>query len=274
MVLILVCIVVSIAISTMEHGPSASVQVPSASIQGSSPPISGNCSVYGYAVDNLGYGIPYAEVTVHVFGNNSSIDEEIDRLTGFTDDLQPFVGKFSFDDVVGWSNPTALIQPKYAYLSVSVSEGNISYYGQSDNFTLHNNTKINESVVVNMSHTANPYQPLQGSGQNVSSVNGYVVDSYGTQLPSDRVTLHVMGYNYSNGQVSGEWEIYNITQKANTTIPNVGRYNFYNFPYVNGADYAFVSATYQYNNSTIYGRSDNFSLNKTIEGLFIVLHKN
>ena len=99
-----------------------------------------------------------------------------------------------------------------------------------------------------------------------SSWTGYVVDSYGTGYGGVSVTLHIR--NASNG------EIYNMTTTTSTSKPFVGLYVFDNVVPTPDIAWAFADASAQLtDNMTIYGRSNNYSLNKssTSSG-FIVLH--
>ncbi len=99
-----------------------------------------------------------------------------------------------------------------------------------------------------------------------ASWTGYVVDSYGTGYGGITVTLHVR--NASNG------EIYNMTAPTSSSQPFVGLYVFDNIVLTPDTAWAFADASAQLtDNMTIYGRSNNYSLNKssTSSG-FIVLH--
>ena len=99
-----------------------------------------------------------------------------------------------------------------------------------------------------------------------ASWTGYVVDSYGTGYGGITVTLHIR--NASNG------EIYNMTAPTSSSQPFVGLYVFDNIVLTPDTAWAFADASAQLtDNMTIYGRSNNYSLNKssTSSG-FIVLH--
>ncbi len=99
-----------------------------------------------------------------------------------------------------------------------------------------------------------------------SSWTGYVVDSYDTGYGGVTVTLHIR--NSSNG------EIYNMTTITSASKPFVGLYIFDNVVLTPETAWAFADASAQFtDNMTIYGRSNNYSLNKssTSSG-FIVLH--
>jgi hypothetical protein len=219
----------------------------------------GSYNVTGYLVDSYGIGVPGAEVWLHVIGNNGSGDHEIESMSTHTEDLQPFTGLFTIGQYL--RNNT-----HYVYLSASVEKDNVTYYARSDNFTAQDRSTVDKSLVIPL-----PYVSNASRTQDVLAVNGYVVSSDGWPCPGANVTLHEMGINYVNGQASGEREIYNITQEANAPGQYLSRYNFYNFIVAPGAKYAYVSATYQYDNSTVYGRSDNFSLDKPIDKLYIVM---
>ena len=126
-----------------------------------------------------------------------------------------------------------------------------------NNTTIHayvaNYPNINGSVAIR-------FMPM------ASSWTGYVVDSYDTGYGGVTVTLHIR--NSSNG------EIYNMTTITSTSKPFVGLYIFDNVVLTPETAWAFADASAQFtDNMTIYGRSNNYSLNKssTSSG-FIVLH--
>ncbi len=99
-----------------------------------------------------------------------------------------------------------------------------------------------------------------------ASWTGYVVDSYGTGYGGITVTLHVRDATNT--------EIYNMTAPTSSSQPFVGLYVFDNIVLTPSTAWAFADASAQLtDNMTIYGRSNNYSLNKssTSSG-FIVLH--
>ncbi len=99
-----------------------------------------------------------------------------------------------------------------------------------------------------------------------SSWTGYVVDSYGTGYGGVNVTLHIR--DASND------EIYNMTTISSTAKPFVGLYVFDNVVVTPTTAWIFADASASLtDNMTIYGRSNNYSANKssTSSG-FIVLH--
>jgi hypothetical protein len=126
-----------------------------------------------------------------------------------------------------------------------------------NNTTIHayvaNSPNINGSVTIR-------FIPM------AASWTGYVVDSYGTGYGGITVTLHIK--DASNG------EIYDLTSTTSTSKPFVGLYVFDNVVVTPTSAWGFADASAQFtDNMTIYGRSNNYSLNKssTSSG-FIVLH--
>jgi len=86
---------------------------------------------------------------------------------------------------------------------------------------------------------------------------GRVVDSSGIGYGSIPVTLHVMGVNQNDTL----YEIYNMTRTTSNSQPFVGRFTFGNIVMDNMV-WGYVDASYQLTDSlTIYGKSDNFSMN-------------
>jgi PGF-CTERM protein len=91
------------------------------------------------------------------------------------------------------------------------------------------------------------------------SWTGYVVDSYGTGYGGIPVTLHVMGM-YGNGTY---YEIYNMTRTTSSSQPFVGLFVF-DYIVLQGAIHGYVDASAQLtDNLTIYGASNNYSINRS-----------
>ncbi|HEY3422951.1 MAG TPA: hypothetical protein VGK13_07295 [Methanocellaceae archaeon] len=218
-------------------------------LQGPSKPTSGACSVNGYVVSSMGKGIPGTMVTLYIMGHNGSADAEIYNMTAPTMGSSPYVGMFVFDNVV--------ITPdtQYAYLSTSFSINNTTYLGRTDNFTLVNNSSINQSIVMHM------------PSLNGTSVYGSVVNSYGTGMSNITVTLHMTG-------VAGDHDLSNLTTVTDGTGSSAGAYTFFDVVPVAGTQYGYVSAEVQpTGNMTIYGRSNNFTFEKgSFVSSFIVMH--
>ena len=92
-----------------------------------------------------------------------------------------------------------------------------------------------------------------------ASWTGYVVDSFGTGYGGITVTLHVMGV-YGNGT---PYEIYNMTRTTSSSQPFVGLFAF-DYIVLQGAAYGYVDAQAQLtDNLTIYGASNNYSMNRS-----------
>jgi len=93
-----------------------------------------------------------------------------------------------------------------------------------------------------------------------ASWTGYVVDSFGTGYGGIPVMLHVMGY-YSNNNTP--YEIYNMTRTTSSSQPFVGLFAF-DYIVLQGAAYGYVDASAQLtDNLTIYGKSNNYSMNRS-----------
>jgi len=91
------------------------------------------------------------------------------------------------------------------------------------------------------------------------SWTGYVVDSYGTGYGGIPVTLHVMGM-YGNGTY---YEIYNMTRTTSSSQPFVGLFVF-DYIVLQNAIHGYVDASAQLtDNLTIYGASNNYSINRS-----------
>jgi PGF-CTERM protein len=88
------------------------------------------------------------------------------------------------------------------------------------------------------------------------SWTGYVVDSFGSGYGGVNVKLHVIGYDRN-----GPYEIYNMTRKTGSSPPFAGLFTF-DYIVLEGPAYGYVDAeTRLTDNLTIYGKSDNFSIN-------------
>jgi hypothetical protein len=70
-------------------------------------------------------------------------------------------------------------------------------------------------------------------------ISGQVKDKYGNALGDVTVTLHLMSYDYTNGNVSGIREADTLTATTNAS----GEYIFSSVPRTAGVDYCYVSAT-------------------------------
>ena len=221
--------------------------------QGPKSTSSGVCSVNGYVVNTMGNGIPNTEVTLYIMGHNGSAEQEIYNMTAPTMGSPPYVGLFVFDSVI--------ITPDtaYAYLSTSFLENNTTYYGRTDNFTLVNNSTINQSIVMNM--------PLF----NGTSVYGNVVNSFGTGMSNVTVTLHMTG---AAGDMGADKDLSNMTTVTHGTGSSAGAYTFYDVVPVAGTLSGYVSAEVRpTDNMTIYGRSNNFTFkNGSFVSSFLVMH--
>ncbi|HTY91248.1 MAG TPA: PGF-CTERM sorting domain-containing protein [Methanocella sp.] len=91
-----------------------------------------------------------------------------------------------------------------------------------------------------------------------ASWTGYVVDSYGTGYGGIPVMLHVMGYNGTT-----PYEIYNMTRTTSSSQPFVGLFAF-DYIVLQNAAYGYVDASAQLtDNLTIYGKSNNYSMNRS-----------
>jgi hypothetical protein len=229
--MIIVCLVALVAITAALQEPTKSTK--------------GTCSVNGYVINTYGEGIPDTEVTLHVVGSDGA---EIYNMTTPTGSSQPYAGLYVFDSVV--------ITPEvqYAYVSTTILNNDIEYYGFSSNFTLQDNTTINKSIVMHLP---------SGSA---TTVSGYVVNSYGTGIPNINVTLHMLGS-------ADDKDLYNVTTVTNSTGSFVGLYMFENVTPVPGAQSGYVSAAARLaENTNTYGRSNNFTFKGGSASLYVVLH--
>jgi PGF-CTERM protein len=107
-----------------------------------------------------------------------------------------------------------------------------------------------------------------------ASWTGYVVDSFGTGYGGISVKLHVMGIYSSNGT---PYEIYNMTRTTSSSQPFVG---LFAFDYIvlnsegNNASYGYVDAQAQLtDNLTIYGKSNNYSMNRSATSIGSIVLK-
>ena len=102
-----------------------------------------------------------------------------------------------------------------------------------------------------------------------ASWTGYVVDSFGTGYGGIPVTLHVIG-NYSNGTF---YELYNMTAMTSTYQPFVGLYVF-DYIVAQNAVYGYVDSRAQItDNISIFGKSDNYSMNLSATSLGSIVLK-
>ena len=88
---------------------------------------------------------------------------------------------------------------------------------------------------------------------------GYVVDSSGKSYGGISVTLHVMGSDRN-----GTYEIYNMTRITSSSPSSLGQFSFDYIVLNSGTytPYAYVDARAKLDgNRTVYGRSDNISMN-------------
>jgi PGF-CTERM protein len=93
-----------------------------------------------------------------------------------------------------------------------------------------------------------------------ASWTGYVVDSAGTGYPSLPVTLHVVGWNSTT---SSPYEIYTMNRTTSASQPFVGLYVF-DYIVLTNASYGYVTAQATItDNLTIYGKSNNYTMNKS-----------
>jgi PGF-CTERM protein len=87
-----------------------------------------------------------------------------------------------------------------------------------------------------------------------ASWTGYVVDSFGTGYGGIPVVLHVM---------NDTGEVYNMTRTTSSSQPFVGLFAF-DYIVLQGATYGYVDASAQLtDNLTIYGASNNYSMNRS-----------
>jgi hypothetical protein len=241
--IVIVCLVALAAITAALQGPAKTTQ--------------GTCSVNGYVIDTYGTGISGTEVTLYIVGNNGS---EVYNMTTPTSGSQPYVGLYVFDSVV--ITPDAL----YGYVSTSIQDNSITYYGRSDNFTLQDNATINKSIVMHLPPGSMAPEQVSQPAPNETSISGYVVNSYGSGLPGVVVTLHMMGDD-------GSIELYNTTTVTNSTAPSTGQYTFTNVIPAGGTQFVYMTASVHAGDIGIYGRSNNYTLSDAFaKSDFIVLH--
>jgi len=102
-----------------------------------------------------------------------------------------------------------------------------------------------------------------------ASWTGYVVDSFGTGYGGINVKLHVMGV-YGNGSV---YELYNMTRTTSSSQPFVGLFAF-DYIVLQGAAYGWVDAQAPLtDNLTIYGKSNNYSMNRSATSIGSIVLK-
>jgi hypothetical protein len=111
----------------------------------------------------------------------------------------------------------------------------------------------------------------QQTAQSVCSISGRIIEGRGSGLADKPVTLHVMGYNYSGGQVAGSWEVYSLTTTTRGEA-DAGSFVFDNVIVTPETQYWYASSyTTLPNGMTIYGFSNNFTLSGDASLGFIVL---
>jgi len=101
-----------------------------------------------------------------------------------------------------------------------------------------------------------------------ASWTGYVVDSFGTGYGGIPVTLHVMGMSNGNS-----YELYNMTRTTSSSQPFVGLFAF-DYIVMNQVAYGYVDASAQLtDNLTIYGKSNNYTMNKSATSIGSIVLK-
>jgi PGF-CTERM protein len=106
-----------------------------------------------------------------------------------------------------------------------------------------------------------------------ASWTGYVVDSFGTGYGGINVKLHVMSL-YGNGTA---YEMYNMTRTTSSSQPFVGLFAF-DYIVMNSegqnASYGYVDAQAQLtDNLTIYGKSNNYTMNRSATSIGSIVLK-
>ena len=114
-----------------------------------------------------------------------------------------------------------------------------------------------------------PAQPAQA----VCNVTGYLANNYGTEIPDTVVTLHVMTNNTTDGNVSGIRELYTLTAITNRSNGSPGGFVFHDVVLIQGASYAYVTASIPVGNNMSSGVSKDFILknNTTIDTRVIII---
>jgi len=140
--------------------------------------------------------------------------------------------------------------------SASVQFGWIDEFYSGNNSTIWAYSADNASVFANIKiYSAAP----------MDSLTGYVVDTSGAGLGGINVKMHVMGVDYTNSTPNRTiyYEIYNMVRTTSNRPPSVGRFSF-DYIVLTGAAYGYVDAEAQVTeNLTVYGKSDNFSMNRS-----------
>jgi PGF-CTERM protein len=107
---------------------------------------------------------------------------------------------------------------------------------------------------------------------------GYVVDSFGTGYGGIPVTLHVMALCSTSTPANPTYfELYNMTRTTSSSQPFVGLFAF-DYIVLNAggfqAAYAYVDAQAQLtDNLTIYGKSNNYSMNESATSIGSIVLK-
>ncbi|MCD1296132.1 PGF-CTERM sorting domain-containing protein [Methanocella sp. CWC-04] len=180
-------------------------------------------------------------------GDGFTINFEVLNAT----DAYGFLGNENSATSSGSKTLTATTKGGYA--KVDFGWGNASGNSSIIEASFAQDADINDSIKIYFS-------PL------VSSWFGSVVDSFNTGYGGIEVTLHVCMANAT--------EIYNMTTITSSAQPYVGTYVFDNIVLTPDTAYAFATAEAPLtDNLTIYGASNNYSLNTTRTSAgFIVLH--
>ncbi len=101
-----------------------------------------------------------------------------------------------------------------------------------------------------------------------ASWTGYVVDSFGTGYGGIPVVLHIIGMNGTQ-----PYEIYNMTRTTSSSQPFVGLFAF-DYIVLQGAAYGYVEAQAQLtDNLTIYGKSNNYTMNRSATSIGSIVLK-
>jgi PGF-CTERM protein len=205
-----------------------------------------------YVTDAL--GMPVADGYDIVFVINEST---FDEKTGFL-----AIENANYPTGRTPAEKTITVPTKGGYAKVDFGYGNNSGNSTEIIASFAGNANINASIKIYFS-------PL------VSSWFGSVVDSFNTGYGGIEVTLHVMNQTVDgSGLVTDTQEIYNMTTITSSAQPYVGTYVFDNIVITPDTAYAYATAEAPLtDNLTIYGASNNYTMNTTRTSAgFIVLH--
>jgi hypothetical protein len=97
---------------------------------------------------------------------------------------------------------------------------------------------------------------------------GRVVDPSGAGVGGIPVTLHLIGWDSTNNSY---FEIYNMTRATSTSSSSAGRFAFYYISMQNALWYYVDSEALQSDNVTVYGRSNNFSINSSNTSIGLII---